>query len=108
MTSLKKLGDILRRVNSCWLGAIVTGIFILSLVLLEIFPAHPGALVPPDWFLMTFFGLSFTAPVGLVLAIRDYIWGQRLVAVLGVVFSCWPGVVLLLILFQNSFKSMGV
>lgn len=101
MKIFKTVWDALRELNSCWLGVAINLLIFLVLVLSQIFPGDSQSWFPPAWVMLTLLFICLLSPVGLALAIRDYLTGERLVAVLGVMLCCWPGMVLLLFLIPR-------
>ena len=80
----------LRQSYSCLLGIVINAIILLALGLVQIFPADPRSWFPPTWFVFMLLFIGLLMPIGLALAIRDYLKQQRLPALIGFLLCCWP------------------
>jgi hypothetical protein len=90
MAIFTMIRNAVRELNSCWMGVIMNGIVVLTVLLSIVFPPNSSYLVPTGWSAIAVFLIGGLSVAGIGLAVRDFFQGERFVACLGFGLCCWP------------------
>jgi|GEM_PF-2817865 len=90
MQKLKAWFGVFKQSYSCILGIVINVLILLAIWLGEKFPNEPGSWFPPTWLILLFLFIGLLMPIGLGLAIRDYLKEYRSLALIGFLLCCWP------------------